>query len=36
MEKDQDLSPCNTYAQYVSLLVVSINIFECVCKETRA
>lgn len=33
MEKDQDLSPSNTYAQYVSLLFVSINICACVCAR---
>ena len=29
-EKGQDLSPGNTYAQYVSLLFVSINVCACV------
>lgn len=33
MEKGQDLSPSNTYAQYVSLLFVSINICACVCAR---
>lgn len=35
-EKGQDLSPGNTYAQYVSLLFVSINVCACACARKLA